>query len=338
MKKVFLKGFVIATMMVCLGNASQRSEIEDFETINVGKYSFSGDSVYFSNPCYGNFPEIETETELMAVENIYITNGSMLNFSSKGIIGKTIRTASAFNDIPNPLGLTHSGIVVNENPKRVFETVLNLMPGGALYESSVSPLSEKAGKAIIRELLECHREVISAVSYPEVKASFSLESDGSAGEVLKGISPHVHIHDLGARIKDYEGNIFIRPLNERIESSRTIGFLNEYIGRPYESVSNLKELLGSVKNLNTKERVENIFCSELAAIFYKKMDILKDDIISNNVIPESFGSGAGSYDLLAGFAGDDVPLKVAFEMNDSENTTKTCCGGCLKGIFSCCGF
>ncbi|MDR1391423.1 MAG: hypothetical protein LBI95_03620 [Holosporales bacterium] len=335
-----MKKCILQTMMfLAIGNvgatsmlgASLIDEAKDYAI--ACKYLSYGDTVHFENSSYMNFPDIENRTNLKTVRSVDIPNGSALNFAASGIIGKTIRKASAFNDTPNPLGLTHSGFVINENPKRIFEKTLALMPDGRLHGLFADTLSRKAGEAIVKELMENHREVISAVRCPDVKACFSLESSGSAKEVLKGIFPHVHISDLSKSVDSYSGNVFIRPLNEPISTEQTMDFLMEYLGRSYES--NFLELIKSAKALNREERTENIFCSELVALFYKKAGLIHQSILSNNVIPENFAYGRKGSDLLFGKAGMDIPLKISYIINDAENEADGCCGCLFRGLFSC---
>ena len=250
---------------------------------------------------------------------IEITNGSCLNFAAKGSTGNVIRVFSRLK-APNPNGISHSGFVVNLDPRDIYHTVLEVMPGGKSHTEL--SLSTKAGRAILREIEESHKAVISATKYPPVKASFAIESYGSADEVLHGIAPHVRISDLRQRILKYNGNIFVRPLYDNVSQEVTLDFMKEYLGRPYESIGTMTELLGSVTDANNKERVENVFCSELVSLFYKKGGVFDDELISNNVIPSILSSGAGENDLLEGKAGNDIPIKLIFAMFDPLERTK----------------
>jgi hypothetical protein len=135
---------------------------------------------------------------------------------------------------------------------------------------------------------------------------------------LRGILPHVHIHDLEHRAKEYHGNMFIRSFWTDIPLTITRGFFEQYIGRPYENLATFMELLKAVKCANTEERTDNIFCSELAALFYKHAGIISPDIQTNNVIPEAFSVGAEEHDLLKGKALMDFPLKVKYDIAQSK--------------------
>ena len=319
------------------------SLIKDDVTV-IDKYIFKGNTVYFKNPCYKSTKKIEKKLGLKTVEVVEMTNGSVLNFAAKGGVGNIIRVFSRLAEAPNPHGISHSGFVVNLDPREMYQTILDIMPGGKLHTET--SLSAKAGQAILNELKESHDSVISAVKFPEVKASFAIESYGSANEVLHGIAPYVHIRDLSNRISDYSGNIFVRPLHSNVPSEVTMDFMKEYIGRPYENISTLSELLGSVTHTNTEERVENVFCSELVSLFYKKAKIFDDDIISNNVIPAFLSSGAGDNDLLLTEAANDIPLKLSFAMFDPMGKTRDgnslCITRCIhtflmKTLLCCCG-
>lgn len=310
-----------ATFMV-LASTSGAMDCDVIDQINseatvVDDYVFKGNTVYFKNPCYKADPSIEEKIGLNTVEMIEITNGSPLNFATNGPSGNIIRAFSKANKAPNPLGLSHSGFVVNLDPRALYNTVIDVMPGGKLHTNL--SLSEKAGKAIIRELNDTHRDIISAVHYPSVRASFAIESFGTVGEVMHGIAPHVHIRDLSKRLLDFTGNVFVRPMYKSISSEVTMNFMREYLGRPYESIKNLKELIGSVANWNKVEHVDNVFCSELVSLFYKECEIFDSSIMSNNVIPELLGSGAGDYDLLKDYAYDDVPLKLSFGLYNPDD-------------------
>ena len=298
-------------MLLASTGGAVTGEAIDEEPTTIDRYVFKGDTVYFKNPCYNANPEVEDAIGLKTVEMVEITNGSPLNFATNGSSGNVIRAFSKVKKAPNPLGLSHSGFVVNLDPRELYGTILDVMPGGSSH--TVSSLTEKAGRAVLRELEDTHRDIISAVHYPFVKASFAIESFGSVGEIMHGIAPHVHIRDLNQRLLDFNGNVFVRPMYKNVSSDVTMDFMREYLGRPYESIKNLKELIGSVADLNKEERVDNVFCSELVSLFYKECGI------SNNVIPGLLGSGAGNKDLLKDFASEDVPLKVSFEMYQPED-------------------
>ena len=310
-KKHLLRTSTTLSLLVTSGFAMSMED--DCKPTRIDNYIFKGDTVYFENPCYKKNSKLEEKLGLETKKIVEITNGSALNFSAKGTAGNVIRVFSTLSEAYNPFGLSHSGFVVNLDPRAIYNTVIDIMPGG--IEHTKLSLTEKAGKAILREIERVHKPIISATHFPDVKASFAIESFGTPSEVLHGIAPHVHIGDLSSKILEYSGNIFIRPLFSSVPSDVTMSFLKEFVGRPYESLRHLDEFIGSVASLNKEEKVDNVFCSELVALFYKKCGIFDKSIISNNVIPGMLGSRAGRKDLLRGKAMDDIPLKIQFLMN-----------------------
>lgn len=282
---------------------------------------------------------MDTCVSIKRVGNVFkkvsIPNGSMLNFAAAGVIGRTIRGASAFNDIPNPLGLTHSGIVINENPRVIQSIVLSLMAGGANYGKYSEALSNSAGRAMLRELMTYHRDVLAAVEDPKIIRGFSIESNGSVSEILSGILPATHIYSLQERIEGYDGNVYVRPLSINVPLESTRDFITRYVGRPYESLSTLKEIAGSVKEENKAERTENVFCSELAALFYREVCHINIPNVSN-IIPERFGSAAGEYDLLSGIACPEGVLKYYYNFTEDDIEGRGLCGCCLGAFWNCC--
>ena len=314
-----------------IANCSAMPVVEEASFMEPSRPEFR--TVLFQNPCYPHYSPLR---------ELGIPNGSMLNFASAGLVGKTIRAASAMNAVPNPLGLTHSGIVFNESPQELYNLVLSLTPSSDHKVASM--LSFEEGSAILSELNDTYHEDITATySVTKLFASFSLESDGSASEVLKGIMPHVHIHDLGNGLREYDGNVYIRPINIEITANYTKTFLASHLGRPYESVTKLTELINSVRGGNTKEGQDKVFCSELAGYFYKGVGAIPQ-INASNIIPELFSSSAGEYDLLRGNAEDDVLLKRMYDFSESDLDGTSCFGRGVQRFFKffhegccCCG-
>ena len=155
--------------------------------------------------------------------------------------------------------------------------------------------------------------------------AFVMEADGSVSEVLSLTLPHVHIHTLSNRLQEYDGNIFIRTLYNPIAEQYSNSFIDKYLGTSYEMPNTMSDLLLSPLAKNKTENTENLFCSELAALFYKGyqdyqcengingIKIIDNDILANNVTPELLSSGAGEkYDLLYNYATADIPLKISY--------------------------
>lgn len=261
-----------------------------FNTVNCS-------DLFFENPAY---------VEGVTVKYAQIPNGSVINFASDGLIGATIRAASAMNGVGNPQGLTHTGLAVNENPINVLEIVeRNLAP------EKINPIFE--------ELNEYFPGVFqSSSSNRNFMAPFCLESDGSVGEVLRGILPHAHIHPLIETVSKYSGNVYVRQLDHYISYDVTRAFMGRYLGRDYEPLWKLQELTCSVNGLNEDERTENVFCSELVALFYKEAGIIDSHVNASNVIPEYFSEHAGEYDLLSEYAEPSIQLKHSFDVTNPE--------------------
>lgn len=260
---------------------------------------------------------------------LVVPNGSMLNFASGGLIGNTIRAASAMNRVKNPLGLTHSGIVFNDNPKRLFDFV-NSVVERTTTDGQVW-MDTDAGYAILNELSDVYQSEVAATHLGTASVHpFVMESDGSAGEVLRGIMPHVHLHAFSKRIEDYDGNLYFRALNKPVSGDYSEKFVKEFLGKPYESVTNLSELLVSIVHGNKVECPERVFCSELAGYFYKGAGLISDGMNASNMIPEYFGSPAGRHDLLRKVAGKDVPLKVIYDFSEDDLNGSSCFGSIIR--------
>ncbi|MDR0580757.1 MAG: hypothetical protein LBG04_01425, partial [Holosporaceae bacterium] len=87
--------------------------------------------------------------------------------------------------------------------------------------------------------------------------------------------------------------------------------------------STFSELLRSVEQRNAVENTDNVFCSELCALFYRgvidtywgeneffqRRRGLYDNV--SNIIPEQFCSQIGDLDLLLRIAGPEITLKGA---------------------------
>lgn len=164
-----------------------------------------------------------------------------------------------------------------------------------------------------------------------------MEATGSVSEVLSGVFPYVHIHAFSKSILEYKGNVYLRQLKTYVPTDQTRGCVKKYIGCPYESLNTLTELFYAVNQANKEEKVKNVFCSELATLFYKEIEVIEHDaILSNNVIPEMLSSGAGENDLLKDKALSDIPLKMSFSVDENDNKIDTCWKWFMKKVFKCC--
>ncbi|MDR1234217.1 MAG: hypothetical protein LBJ92_03685 [Holosporales bacterium] len=243
---------------------------------------------------------------------VRLHDGDMLNFAAAGIQGNVIRFASELNDIPNPLGLAHSGLVVVATPREI-SGVIDYLSNPANYDLDYRPQPEAL--MLMRESLRGY--------HSNTLIPFCLEASGTAGQVLQGINPHVQITPLEQVIRDYDGNVYVRQLRVQVPHCKMIDFIKCNLVRPYEGLNSFTELAKSTLKLNQTEDTRKVFCSELAALFYRQAIGLNIKCVSD-VIPEEFGSGAGIHDILRGKAGAEIALKQKFVYHD-EDPDQNCC-------------
>lgn len=313
--KIFALLAITCSTVCSYSEASNSTHIFDRTMHASAKYTD------FYNPMYNTYSDVQKTT---------ITDGSMLNFAPGGAIGKTIRAAQSINDINNSLGLSHSGVIVVENPKWIFDVVSKKIKKTTDKTRAMTP---DAGEAILKELREYYPSIISATVYNgEILAPFTLESDGSVREILHRVLPHVHIHALEHSVKSYDGNIYLRQLNVPINHRDTQDFVKYYLGSKYESLLSPTELLKATQGKNKTENTERLFCSELAALFYKKTGVISEDTNVSNITPEYFGTSAGQYDLLSGKASNEIALKEKYTFSDSDINGTSLWGYITKGF------
>ncbi len=125
----------------------------------------------------------------------------------------------------------------------------------------------------------------------------------------------VSLVSLGSKVKNYDGDISVRHLNvQRVNSMQNAlsNLYRELRGRKYESknTQGLKELSNAAidtldkqggQTLN-QENLSKVFCSELVAEAYQRMNLLSSTnplYPSNEFIPKDF-SEEGELDLLQG--------------------------------------
>jgi hypothetical protein len=259
---------------------------------------------------------------------VRISNGSVLNFAAGDAVGSFIRFASSANDVPNPLCISHSGLVVNDDPRVVYEILNGLRSGSMMGDYQPQPA---ALDLMLRNLRARYSNLlgfpgsVDAASLAVVP--FCLQANGTPTQVLTGITPHVQIEDLYSAVEIYNGNVFVRPLCKPVPLESTRAFLKAHIGRPYEGFLTFADLLRAPMAANKTEDIKRLFCSELVALFYRTYCGLSISNVSN-VIPESFGSGAGEYDLLRSIASREIPLKLRHNFS-TPDPDGYCCRGCL---------
>ncbi|MDR1034535.1 MAG: hypothetical protein LBL32_01190 [Holosporales bacterium] len=250
-----------------------------------------------------------------------IPNGSAINFAARDAVGRIIRIASSVNTIPNPLYLTHSGLVINDDPRIIYGILEEL-----IEESTLNGCQPRIA-ALRLMMLNLSSAYDHILGFQEEVGSdnlyvvpFCLEASGTASQVMGGIMPHVQIRAMHQVVNGYNGNVFVRPLLEGIPAVSTRKFLKEYLGRSYEGIWTILELLRAPIAHNKREETDRVFCSEMVALFYKTYSELSIDNVSN-VIPEILGAGAEEHDLLKDIASTDIPLKMLYDFSEEDN----CC-------------
>ncbi|MDR1476465.1 MAG: hypothetical protein LBI20_04105 [Holosporales bacterium] len=257
---------------------------------------------------------------------VMIPNGSVLNFAASGVCGTGIRIASTMNRVPNPLFLSHSGLVINDNPAAIYGILCGLRDESESTISRDYQPQRAALDLMISNLTSEFNHVLGfADGGSDYVASFCLEANGSVAQVCRGILPHVQIRSLPTVVHEYRGNVFVRPLFISATTTSTQDFLRENIGRPYEGVGTIKEMVLASSGANSQEETRRVFCSELVSLFHRNCGNLRIDNVSN-VIPERLGFGAEEYDLLRSIAREEIPLKLLYNFGSIE---EVCC--CSKG-------
>jgi len=274
-------------------------------------------------------------------QEVVVQNGCVVLYASADMVGKLIRDASAANTTPNPLGITHTGFVIIENPRVLYNMILDMQESRdpkILLDSNtlLPPLNPEQQKHMLQELEDHCRAILDMSEDPGIFLPFSLESNGSAGEVLKGYKPGVHLYYFPDRIRDYAGNVFIRPLNldVQITQADTRLFILEELGRLYTSFLQPKELILSPQHLNTPHDAERVFCSEEVAYFFQRFGFISEDIVAANVIPEDLSSAAGDADVIKSLMQKEITLKITTKINPLEQ--ESICMSCMCGCISCC--
>lgn len=265
--------------------------------------STSSTRTVFANPCY---------KESVTPKMIEVDNGAVVNFASSGIIGSTIRSACKNNNVENPYGITHCGLVINDKPYDIYELVQNIDLQS--YDGYILTMLQRQRHNALSDIYNVINE---EGIYP-----FIVEADGSVKEVLNGIYPHVHIRAFPARVEEYAGNIYMRNIKEGIvaELNQTTqrNFLNTVLFKAYEVPTSIIEMIKAINKKNEQEQLENVYCSELVAYFYKHVKVFDQTFNSSNMIPEYLSSGARENDIFKDILKDDLLIKKDFTIADQE--------------------
>ncbi len=281
-------------------NPKETSERVEESKITLGQitdsFDLSSQQPNFTNPAYSRESNIN---------QVYIPNASVANFSSDDLVGLAIRYVQSKNDIPNPNGYTHSAFLFHANPMTLTQKISNLM---RTKESELFK-NPKYGAEMIYDIREYYPEIAGVNAKLLDNSVFCAESDGSAKEVLNGIYPHVHIHPFEQNVKTYNGEVSFRPCIVDISPARSLDVVLKYIGTPYENPFALSTMFKALKDKNKVEKSDRLFCSEFVGLAFRDLGVLSSDLIPDNVIPEELSAEAGKYDLLKKICGQDIKLK-----------------------------
>lgn len=213
------------------------------------------------------------DNEFFSRERFPIATGSILVFGGNGKVSTVIRSQTSKNGT-NPLGISHAGIALVLTPelaRHLIELAQN--HGGLHYTKGSDERRQMMLDDLARILHFC------ANNQKEV---FCLHSTGSRG---------VHLAPLQLLLARYDGNVYVRLVNEPIPLRSLIPVIVRELGKTYNA--NLVELAGAVKRSNKKTRDRSKqFCSQLVARILQDAHLLPHDFSPNNYAPNDFCSTA----------------------------------------------
>jgi hypothetical protein len=246
-----------------------------------------------------------------------IPNCSVVIFSADDVIGDVIRLVQKGNNIQNPYGITHAGIVIYAQPGNLYSLIQGKMqtPGTQLNGNL------HAGECMLDGIAKVYPHVRGVSTYDpdEPPQLFIAESVGTVARVLDGIGPCVFISPLETVVKGYNGSVHIRPLLPSVEEEPVLEIILSHLGRRYENLAGILEMFRAVDAHNQTQDTERVYCSEFVALVLQTLSLISPEINVSNVIPEELSSGAGEGgDVLRGVAGEDVLIK-------EDNDNHCCC-------------
>jgi hypothetical protein len=274
----------------------------------------------------------------------YIGNGDAINFAALDAVGKVIRAGSAANSVKNQLGLSHSGIAILETPTKVRDIILDLTRPEILMQDPT--INSRGGELILDTLHNYYSSELSITNGKVQRVAFVMESNGTAEQVMRLVAPHIMINPIKKVLGEYDGNVYYRNLKFDVDFSFTEEFMKKHLLRPYEKISTSLELIKATVNANEKEKVDNLFCSEMSALFYRDMITTVPSVMEymkvvdvngvtmrllenvSNIIPEELGSSAGKDDILQYMAYPDTLLKFSGVVAEEP-----CCGSWFFKLF-----
>ncbi len=136
--------------------------------------------------------------------------------------------------------------------------------------------------------------------------SIGNDPDILTGEIIKG----VQITPYEDRIRNYDGEVFIKPLSDDLTEGQIEafqGYIDENHGKPYEE-DNLELARAELDFLpwhRNKADESTLFCSELAASLLRNIGVIDvTDQPTNEFTPTDFSEDVKGYDPIM-----EVPLK-----------------------------
>jgi hypothetical protein len=170
-------------------------------------------------------------------------------------------------------------------------------------------------------LQERHHDLISMVEDPGILRCFSLEATVESIHTQNDMWGSVTVFDLQDRVATYDGNIYLRPARVTISLDQSRQFILNHLGRSFET--NLLELAKSTFETQNQARIEKLYCSEAAVVFYQETGVLDPTINPSNIIPLELSSYAGPRDVLKDIVGPEAALKNPYDFGSRWNRSCT---------------
>lgn len=141
---------------------------------------------------------------------------------------------------------------------------------------------------------------------------YCFESTGSAGEVLKGVFPHVRITPWADVVANYGGSVTTRLMGfddgKEPDAGAVTAFIRKYNGEKYET--DIPELFMSLVDGNGESDTDALFCSELTAEMFMDLGYMERGA-SNNWLPVEFSEVKDEgLNLIGAFLGEEVTVKA----------------------------
>ena len=258
--------------------------------------------------------------------SVIITNGSLLGFSDKGIIGKTVRQLS--KDKKNGGStFSHVAIAIVEYPSKILELIVSSIRNGGMSNANQTFIDAQINDILDSyPYLELKDEIIIVSNENENHEVFCLEVSGKRESVTRKIPPRVLIAPLKVIEDQYTGNMCVRTLKEEmpVEMLEKLIIENLGIGAFSESSGFVKQIFRIIKTARVKPVSEDSttwFCSEFVTHVYQQCQMITQDIRAVYVIPRYYSS-KNNIDVLANKAEAEQWLKVIHTPYKSKKTDK----------------